>query len=76
MLLQELDLPHDYRIVEMPEAKSEEYIKLNPNGRLPTLQDPNTGITLWEVSFKHFYPCQAEDGADEQKDRRHNSICG
>lgn len=22
---------------------------MNPNGRAPTIEDPNTGITLWET---------------------------
>lgn len=24
------------------------YTDINPNGRLPAIQDPNTGVTLWE----------------------------
>ena len=24
------------------------YEKVNPNGRVPAIEDPNTGITLWE----------------------------
>jgi glutathione S-transferase len=32
----------------MAEIKQEPYIQLNPNGRVPTIEDPNTGITLWE----------------------------
>jgi glutathione S-transferase len=29
-------------------SKSEEFTKLNPNGRVPAIHDPNTGLTLWE----------------------------
>lgn len=28
--------------------KEEPYISINPNGRLPSLDDPNTGIKLFE----------------------------
>ncbi|CAI5759190.1 unnamed protein product [Candida verbasci] len=28
------------------ESKSDWFVKLNPNGRIPTIEDPNTGITL------------------------------
>lgn len=32
----------------MSELKQPPYEKINPNGRLPEIEDPNTGITLWE----------------------------
>jgi glutathione S-transferase len=32
----------------MAVVKQEPYTLLNPNGRLPTIEDPNTGMTLWE----------------------------
>ena len=28
--------------------KKEPYVKVNPNGRVPAIEDPNTGISLWE----------------------------
>ena len=34
--------------MDMSELKKEPYEALNPNGRVPTIIDPNTGITLWE----------------------------
>jgi glutathione S-transferase len=48
MLLNELAL--SYKLVEVPytELKGPEYTKINPNGRVPALEDPNTGIRLWE----------------------------
>jgi glutathione S-transferase len=49
IILEELALP--WTIVEindMGKIKQEPYISLNPNGRLPSLEDPNTGIKLFE----------------------------
>jgi glutathione S-transferase len=49
MVLEELNLPYKVNYLEFNEVKNESYVKITPNGRLPTLKDPNTGITLWEV---------------------------
>jgi hypothetical protein len=49
MILEELELPHQVNLLEFNETKDPRYLKLNPNGRLPTIEDPNTGITIWEV---------------------------
>ncbi|KAL4871444.1 hypothetical protein BDV12DRAFT_164289 [Aspergillus spectabilis] len=48
MILNELSIPYDINAIPFSEVKSEPYISINPNGRLPAIQDPNTGITLWE----------------------------
>jgi glutathione S-transferase len=50
MVLEELGLSYHMNILELPEAKDEAFLKINPNGRLPAIHDPNYGITLWEVS--------------------------
>ena len=50
IIIEALKLQYDLEVVEFSEVKKEPYTKLNPNGRLPTIEDPNTGITLWEVS--------------------------
>lgn len=54
ILLEELGLP--YKVVDTPfdTIKQEPFISLNPNGRLPVIEDPNTGITLFEASH---VPC-------------------
>jgi hypothetical protein len=54
IILEELGLPYEHKIVDFPDMKKEPYISLNPNGRVPTIEDPNTGITLWEVSVEPF----------------------
>jgi hypothetical protein len=50
MVLEELNLPYDLQLVEFADVKMHDYLEVNPNGRLPTIKDPNTGIVLWEVS--------------------------
>lgn len=49
MVLEELSLPYEIHNLEFSEVKTESYLEITPNGRLPALKDPNTGITLWEV---------------------------
>lgn len=49
MILEALNLPYSLHYLEFSEVKTEQYLELTPNGRLPTIQDPNTGLTLWEV---------------------------
>ncbi|KAL2074479.1 hypothetical protein VTL71DRAFT_8257 [Oculimacula yallundae] len=48
VLLTELGLPFETVTVQMGDVKKPEYTAVNPNGRLPTLIDPNTGIKIWE----------------------------
>lgn len=49
MVLEELSLPYEIHYIELNETKTPSYLEITPNGRLPTLKDPNTGVTLWEV---------------------------
>ena len=49
IILAELNIPYDWKELEFSEVKNPSYTKVNPNGRLPAIEDPNTGITLWEV---------------------------
>jgi glutathione S-transferase len=48
ILLHELNLPYDRINTPISEVKNPEYLAVNPNGRLPSIHDPNTGLTLWE----------------------------
>ena len=47
IVLEELGVP--YEVKEAADAKAEPFISLNPNGRLPAIEDPNTGFALFEV---------------------------
>lgn len=50
LVLQELDLPYTVKTLDLAtEIKAEPFLSLNPNGRLPALEDPNTGVSLFEV---------------------------
>ncbi|KAK6608031.1 glutathione S-transferase [Botrytis cinerea] len=48
VILEELNIPYTTKFVSFSEVKKEPYTQLNPNGRLPSIEDPNTDITLWE----------------------------
>lgn len=34
--------------MDFSEMKNSPFERLNPNGRVPAIEDPNTGLTLWE----------------------------
>ncbi|KAK4117031.1 glutathione S-transferase [Canariomyces notabilis] len=48
ILLEELGVPYEAVFVPLADLKKPEYTAINPNGRLPSIYDPNTGLTLWE----------------------------
>ncbi|KAF2088017.1 glutathione S-transferase [Saccharata proteae CBS 121410] len=48
MLLEELHVPYETQFMDFAELKKEPYVSLNPNGRVPSIEDPNTGIVLAE----------------------------
>lgn len=48
MILEELGVPYNIEVIPMADIKKPEYLAINPNGRLPSIYDPNTDITLWE----------------------------
>ncbi|KAI0099674.1 glutathione S-transferase [Nemania sp. FL0031] len=47
-VLEELGLPWKFESIPMSDLKKEPYTNLNPNGRVPTLADPNKDIIIWE----------------------------
>lgn len=48
ILCEELGLPYETVVIPFDDVKKPEYVAINPNGRLPSIQDPNTDLTLWE----------------------------
>ncbi|SMQ54571.1 unnamed protein product [Zymoseptoria tritici ST99CH_3D7] len=48
IILEELKVPYETEYMDMSVLKQEPFINVNVNGRVPAIEDPNTGITLWE----------------------------
>ncbi|KAJ5100130.1 hypothetical protein N7532_007131 [Penicillium argentinense] len=48
LILEELNIPYTTEFIDFTAVKKVPYTLMNPNGRLPAIKDPNTGITLWE----------------------------
>lgn len=48
ILLEELGIAHEIVSIQFPDLKKPDFLKINPNGRMPAIEDPNTGLTLWE----------------------------
>ena len=48
MVLEELGLPYETKFLDFQSVKQEPFISFNPNGRVPAIEDPNTGLKLFE----------------------------
>ena len=48
IIVTELNISHKINPYPISDVKKPEYLAVNPNGRLPAIQDPNTNLTLWE----------------------------
>lgn len=48
LVLTLLDIPFESVSVPVSVMKEPEYTSINPNGRIPSIYDPNTDLTLWE----------------------------
>ncbi|KAK8075402.1 glutathione S-transferase II [Apiospora hydei] len=47
-LLEELGVPYEVKSIRFADVKKRPMIDVNPNGRVPAIEDPNTNLTLWE----------------------------
>ncbi|KAF7195215.1 Glutathione S-transferase-like protein OpS6 [Pseudocercospora fuligena] len=61
LILEELDLPYEHKFMEMDELKKEPFESVNPNGRVPAMEDPNAGLVLWESGACIDYLCETYD---------------
>ena len=49
IILEELNVPYENKFPESGEMDSEPFKSINPNSKAPAIEDPNTGIRLFEV---------------------------
>ncbi|EKG09245.1 Glutathione S-transferase [Macrophomina phaseolina MS6] len=63
LLLEELEVPYDTKYLQFPEMKQEAFTDKSLNGKVPAIDDPNTGVNLSEACcygqkgyFTHFHP--------------------
>ncbi|KAG8157535.1 hypothetical protein KVR01_012577 [Diaporthe batatas] len=47
-LFEELGLNYEIKSFRFDDVKKEPFISVNPNGRVPAIEDPNLDLTLWE----------------------------
>ena len=66
IILEELNLPYNTTWIRYSDIKSEPYISLNPNGRIPSLRDPNTGVALFESGAIVEYLIETYDGLERR----------
>ncbi|KAK5112257.1 hypothetical protein LTR62_004418 [Meristemomyces frigidus] len=48
IILNALSVPYENELMDFAVLKKEPFESINPNGRVPALEDPNTGVTVWE----------------------------
>lgn len=48
LVLDELHVPYHVVSFRFDDIKKRPFIDLNPNASVPAIEDPNTGVTLWE----------------------------
>lgn len=48
LLCEGIGLPYETISKQFSDLKKPDYLEINPNGRIPAIHDPNTGLTLWE----------------------------
>lgn len=67
IILSVLGLPFESVSVPFSEIKGPEYEAINPNGRLPSIHDPNTDFTIWESGAIIEYLIERYDTQEPRK---------
>ncbi|RYC62855.1 hypothetical protein CHU98_g3354 [Xylaria longipes] len=49
VVLEELGIPYEVESIRFENLKKKLFTDVNPNGRVPAIEDPNNDITLWET---------------------------
>ncbi|CAI6331427.1 unnamed protein product [Periconia digitata] len=61
LILEELGVPYELNSFSFEAVKQKPFIDINPNGRAPAIEDPNTGLTLWETGAIILYIIEQYD---------------
>lgn len=80
MLLEELEVPYDviFLSFQKEEQKADTYLKMNPNGRIPTLLDrsrTDRHVSVWESAAILIYLCDKHESTLLPKDACSRSEC-
>lgn len=67
IVLSLLNLPYEAVPIKFDQIKQPEYTAINPNGRLPSIHDPNTGLTIWESGAIVEYLIERYDTEEPRK---------
>lgn len=60
-LFEELELNYEVKSFRFDDIKKKPFIDINPNGRVPAIEDPNTDLTLWESGAIYQYLIEQYD---------------
>ncbi|GAB1313704.1 Transcriptional regulator ure2 [Madurella fahalii] len=60
-LFEELGLNYEFKSFRFDDVKKKPFTDVNPNGRVPAIEDPNTGLTLWESGAIYQYLVEQYD---------------
>ncbi|KAI0477871.1 glutathione S-transferase [Xylariaceae sp. FL0804] len=76
-LCEELGLNYEIKSFRFDDVKKEPFISVNPNGRVPAIEDPNTGLTLWESGAIYQYLTEQYDvkGHLKYRDLNERHLC-
>ncbi|MCJ1474470.1 hypothetical protein MMC13_003128 [Lambiella insularis] len=61
IIFEELGIPFEAEEMDVSALHTPAFEKHNPNGRVPCIHDPNTGITLWESGAIILYLIETYD---------------